>query len=124
MFSGLSLWTQIQQWTANPTDLAIESNKLKMNTHQKPENIRINIEPFGLTGYANRLGEFVLNDVYDLVDIIQHVESTYSFLRKVKYQVAVNGFSTERNQQIYSGDHIIIRPVLDQLKWQNELWIP
>jgi len=87
-----------------------------MNTHQKPENIRINIEPFGLTGYANRLGEFVLNDVYDLVDIIQHVESTYSFLRKVKYQVAVNGFSTERNQQIYSGDQIIIRPVSDKLK--------
>ena len=74
------------------------------------EGASVEIALYGLVSKLGPLGKFSISQVHDLVDVIHHLESRHAFLKKIKYQVNVNDVLVDKNQQLFSGDKIVIQP--------------
>lgn len=77
---------------------------------QKHAGVRVEIALFGLAPKLTPLSKYAISQVDDLIDVIHQLESKHTFLKKIKYRVTVNDILTKKNQTLFSGDKIVVRP--------------
>ena len=65
---------------------------------------------FGLIAESAGKRNLQVTGVYDLVDLLRHMETQYPFLKTIKFNIAVNKTKMNKNRRLKTGDQIAILP--------------